>query len=322
MKKIVYTAVLIFSISNAGIEDNIIKGYANTDDTVVEESDEKAVRITYGTAKKINDEAIKVEKKKVIPPPDYTEANILLYKEDMDSELNKFNLTKGINGNFVNNDVIQKDIDNNNASTIRDNEYLNLSMHGHCIIKNDITVSSKAVAKIPCKTAKGRYIDIVVNLVPEDKAYALNADILSFIDRKGEMYMVNPEKSFISHHSGGTANVATEVNTHQVDRNLALFAQGLSEGVENAGNLAVNQLRQSMTSEEIAVVNSGLTNQIIKTRNTRRPTKDDLEDYGVIGAVTGLMKGLGNVVRDMTQNQDKWTYKIRKNTILNFNLMY
>jgi len=316
--------ITVLQASN--IESNIIKGYANTNDSVVEDGD-KEQEIIYMTPKIIEEEEIVLPTE--IPKPievkkDYTDANILLYKQELDKEANNFTVSKGKSGSFVAKSIFKGQAQSSQAKKLADKnkDLYQRGISGKCLVASDMLVSAKSMAKLACKTKNGEYLYLIMNLNPNDRAYALTAEIVSFIDGQDQMHKVDAQKSFISNYDGSTNNIATYVNTHRIEKNLALFGKGLTEGAVNAGNLAVDQLRQSMTKQEITIANTGLTGQVVQTTNTRRPTTKDLQDYGIIGAATGLLKGIGNVVSDIAKNDESWSYKIEKNSILHFNLVY
>lgn len=307
------------------IETNIIKGYANTNDSVVEEGQE-AKEIIYLTPKTVEvEKRTPVQRREIITiEKDYTDANILIYKQALDKEGSNFTVNKGEDGGFVGKNIFKayEKSDANKKLADANKDLYKRGLSGKCLVSNDMFISAKAMAKLACKSNNGEYIYLIISLLPNDTAYALTAEAISFIDQSGTLHDVDGKKSFVSNYNGSTNNIATLVNTHRVEKNLALFGKGLTEGVVNAGNLAVDQLRQSMTKQDITVVDAGLTGQVIQTTNTRRPTTEDLQDYGIIGAATGLLKGIGNVVSDIAKNDESWSYKIEKNSVLNFNLVY
>jgi len=125
------------------IENNIIKGYANTNDSVVEEG-QKAKEIIYLTPKTVEvEKRTPVQRREVITvEKDYTDANILIYKQSLDKEGSNFIVNKGEDGGFVGKNIFKayQKSDANKKLADANKDLYKRSLSGKCLVSNDMFI--------------------------------------------------------------------------------------------------------------------------------------------------------------------------------------
>lgn len=307
--------------SYRGIEGNVIKSYANTNDEIVVDG-KPASAITYMSPKEIEipvlDKETPLKPKTITVEKDYTDVFVYSVKSAIDRANNNFIKSQGTNGHFVDGSTLNKY--NTISNTAQEKMLLanKKILKGTCIIRNDIYIQSESMAKLNCRTDRGEYINVMMKFVPNNKAYALKAIPFAYIDSRGGMKDIDKDRSYVLNYNSSSDNIATMLNTHMIENSIATFTGSVAGGIGQATNNVMNQLASSMTTEEIVVVNSELGGSVSKTNNTRRPTRQDVKDYGVIGLAQGIVGGVEKIMSNIIDNKEPWSYKIAAKTTLKF----
>ncbi|MCK9476225.1 MAG: hypothetical protein M0R46_09910 [Candidatus Muirbacterium halophilum] len=298
------------------IANNVINSQANSANNVIDSSSTQPA------------EFVDPNQKKVIYAPNksYTNEKIFVYKQNMNMNnvKTKFYVEQSKNSSFVPTSLItaknnQMIAYNQNQQTQRYyNQRVASAIKATCIVSDDVMVADNSqMMKVLCKTSKGNFIDLVMNLIPNNQGFSLTAIPQHYIDSSDNFVQIDPKMSYITNHSGSSNNIATYINTQQLRKNVNSFGSGVAGGLGKASNLAIDQLRQSMTTQESTIISGGDGIAIVQDTNTRRPTSDDYRDYGIIGLASGVVQGISKVADNLTQNDLPWLYYIKKGSVLN-----
>lgn len=300
------------------IANNLINAQANSNNNVITTTETKEVTFTEPV------QQIAQPTYKPVPIKPYTDEKMLIHLQNMNlNNGNKFVVEQNKNFNFVPASLIKEkntllaNQRNNKQESDNLQERLNNSFKATCLVGDNIMVSDASViAKTLCKTDNNNFVQLIFNLVPNNGGMALVGVPKSYI-KNNKQTLVDEKNSYINNYSDSSNNIATKINTREVRKNLLAFGSGVSNGLTTASNQAIDQLRQSMTTQTSNVVGSGLSQVVVQDTNTKRPTSDDYRDYGVIGLASGIVQGISKVADNLTSSTLPWLYYIEKGSVLN-----
>lgn len=183
-----------------------------------------------------------------------------------------------------------------------------------CLVNKDHTIRGVKATKlieVTCKNNDNIYVQLGIELIPDNDNYALLGKARYYIDEKGKYYILDSEKSMVHNFDGSDTNIASNVNLRTLEKFNATAQKELAKGMSESAKEYMEEDKTYRANQGTSVITSSGT--VVTSSNAVKP---DLGTNVIYGLTQGVL-GIWDKTADAITTNLPYLYEVKKGSLLN-----